>query len=209
MTRDRSPAYFPLYQATERWVFRRLGRIEHERRVVRIAAALFRLTRPLHDLDSADFRLLLLGCLIHDVGRKISDKRHPTVGAKMLANDRHLPVDESQRRALMYLTRYHRSAVPELGYDDILRNGDGRKRLRLILALLRAADSLDNRQLTPPALSFSLDGRRLRIACKVHEKSGKARRVYARRKKYRLLEELLDCKVMVQIKSGAHRAVKV
>lgn len=203
MDRDQEVSSFSVKQhVIERWVQRRLGRIDHERRVVGIAETLFQLTRDLHELGFAELRLLRLGSLVHDVGRRISDKRHPEIGANMLATDRFLPLNDSERRALAYFTRYHRGAVPELGFDGILEAGDGRKRLQVLIALLRAADSLDNRQLSPPRLVFAMRGRRLEIICYLDDVSPKARRVYRRRKKFRLLEELLDCKVDVYIEQA-------
>lgn len=185
---------------TVRWVQRRLGRIGHERRVTAIASTLFDLMRDLHELSFVYRRLLRLGAMVHDVGRSVEDRRHPAIGAEMLIEDTHLPISDQDRRRLAYLTRYHRGAVPEIGYDGILQDGDGRKAMRRILALLRAADTLDNRNLTPPRIVMSLKGRKLNVTCFIEEDCNKSRRVYSKRKKFRLLEDLLDCKVDVQIK---------
>ena len=116
----------------------------------------------------------------------------------MLMEDRHLPLSHSERR-LAYLTLYHKGHVPDAGDDEILRPGDDADRLRTILALLRAADALDGRSLESPRLVFALEGRRLRIHCYLETDSAKARRVYSRRKKFRLLEEMLDCRVDIEI----------
>jgi len=187
-------------QAAERWAQRRLGRIGHERRVTAIATTLFDLMLELHDLEPAHRRLLRLASILHDVGRSVDDRRHPALGAEMIMEDATLPIASLSRRRLAYLTRYHRGAVPEAGYDGILQSGDGRKAMRKILALLRAADSLDNRNLTPPRIVIALKGRKLRVTCFIEEDTSKARRVLTRRKKFRLLEDLLDCKVEVEIK---------
>ena len=187
---------------TEQWVQRRLGRIAHERRVVSIASILFDLTRSLHELSADDRRSLVLAALVHDVGRKINDKRHPTIGARMILADAHLPLNDSQRRCLAYLTRYHRGAVPAVGYDDILSPGDNRKRMRLLLALLRAADALDGRQIDAPRLVFAMKARKLSIRCYFDDPSPKAKRFFKRRKKFRLLEELLNCRVDVSVRQA-------
>jgi exopolyphosphatase/guanosine-5'-triphosphate,3'-diphosphate pyrophosphatase len=187
-------------QAAERWVQRRLGRIGHERRVTAIATTLFDLMQELHGLEPAHRRLLRLGAIVHDVGRQIETRRHPALGAEMLLEDAHLPISNQERRRLAYLTRYHRGAVPEAGFDGILQSGDERKALRRVLALLRAADSLDNRNITPPRIVIALKSRKLRVTCFIEEDCAKARRVFGKRKKFRLLEDLLDCKVEVQIK---------
>jgi len=185
----------PKQQLAERWVQRRLGRIDHERRVAAISSILFELTRARHQLGAAEKRMLLLAAALHDVGRKIDDKRHPIVGARMILASSSLPFTGPERRAIAYLTRYHRGAVPEIGFDEILAPTDARKRMRLVLALLRAADALDGRQVDPPRLVFALTGRRLLITCYFDESSPKARRILKRRKKFRLLQELLDLKI--------------
>src|SRR5262245_7837236 len=187
-------------QAAERWVQRRLGRIGHERRVTAIATTLFDLMEDLHELAPAHRRLLRLAAILHDVGRQVDSRRHPALGAEMILEDEALPINTEQRRKLAYLTRYHRGAVPEAGFDDILQAGDSRKAMRRILALLRAADSLDNRNMTPPRIVVALKGRKLRVTCFIEEDAAKAKRIFNRRKKFRLLEDLLDCRVEVQIK---------
>ena len=77
-----------------------------------------------------------------------------------------------------------------------------RSPVRVTLALLRAADALDSRSLESPRLVFALRGRTLRIGCYLDTDSAKARRVYRRRKKFRLLEELLDCRVELDVRCG-------
>ena len=187
-------------QAARRWAQRRLGAIQHERRVASIATTLFEFTKQMHGLGAAQRRLLRLGAIVHDVGRQIDDRRHPTIGAEMILEDASLPITQQDRRRLAYLTRYHRGAVPETGFDDILQSGDNRKTMRRVLALLRAADTLDNRNLTPPQIVMTLKNRRLRVTCFIDEDCEKSRRAFRKRKKFRLMEDLFDCKIEVQIK---------
>jgi exopolyphosphatase/guanosine-5'-triphosphate,3'-diphosphate pyrophosphatase len=187
---------------TERWVQRRLGKIDHERRVCEIASTLYDLTQSKHKLDGTEKRLLELASVLHDVGRKIDDKRHPSVGAKMILADDWLPLNESDRRAVAYLTRYHRGAVPEIGFDEILKASENRRRMRLVLAILRAADALDGRQLNAPRLVFAMHGKNLLVTVYLEEDSPKARKFFKRRKKFRLFEELLGLKVDVEIRQA-------
>ena len=194
------------FAATEKWVRRHLGRVDHERRVAEIAATVFDLTRPLHDLAAADSRLLRLASLVHDVGRSVDDAEHPMHGAAMLLADEALPLTASQRRALAYLTLYHRGPVPAAGDDDVLHPEDDHLRLLRVLALLRCADALDSRSRETPRLLFALaaDGQRptrpvLRISCYLQSRDEKIRRVYERRKKFRLLEETMACRVDVEV----------
>jgi exopolyphosphatase/pppGpp-phosphohydrolase len=187
------------HQAVRRWAYRSLGQIDHEDRVCQTARRLFRLTSPSHNLLPADLRLLELAAIVHDVGRSIDDETHPRQGARMLLHEARLPLLDDERRHLAYLTRYHRGSVPDLGSDGILRRSDPHARLALILGFLRAADALDSRSSETPQLDFQFNGRKLRVFCGLEAASEKACRVYTRRKKFRLLEDLLDVRVDVQI----------
>jgi exopolyphosphatase/pppGpp-phosphohydrolase len=195
----------PKYAAAQRWVMRHLGATRHEQRVASIASNLFDLTHPLHSLTPASRRLLRLGAMVHDVGRIISKADHPSDGAAMLEADETLPLTPGERRALVYFTLHHRGRVPDLGRDDVLSKADDADRLLLLLAMLRSADALDSRSVEPARLVFALSGmklttgrRDLRITCYLENDSAKARKVYRRRKKFRLLEELLDVRVDVE-----------
>jgi exopolyphosphatase/pppGpp-phosphohydrolase len=196
----------PKFAAAERWVTRHLGRTRHEQRVASIASNLFDLTRALHGLSPASRRLLRLAAMVHDVGRCISKADHPSDGAGMLEADTTLPLTPAERRALVYLTLHHRGPVPDLRRDDILTKSDDAERLLLLLAMLRSADALDSRSVEPARLVFALGGMKLstgrtplRITCYLETDSAKARKVYRRRKKFRLLEDLLDVRVDVEI----------
>jgi exopolyphosphatase/pppGpp-phosphohydrolase len=204
---DRDPdAGCPKFAAARRWVARHLGTTRHEQRVASIASNLFDLTLPLHGLTPTSRRLLRLGAMVHDVGRCISKADHPADGAAMLRADSTLPFTPAERRALAYFTLHHRGPVPAPGRDEILARCDDADRLRLLLAMLRSADALDSRALEPARVVFALGGmklstgrRSLRVTCYLERDCPKARKVYRRRKKFRLLEELLDLRVEVDI----------
>jgi exopolyphosphatase/guanosine-5'-triphosphate,3'-diphosphate pyrophosphatase len=195
------------HHAMRRWVHRQLGAIDHEDRVADIAGRLARLTMARHRLLPADLALLGLAAIVHDVGRSVDDETHPRQGARMVLHEPRLPISDQERRWLAYLTRYHRGSVPALGRDGILRRSDPKERLYLLLGFLRAADALDSRAVESPRLDFNLQGRKLRVFCHLEEASNKVSRVYTRRKKFRLLEELLDLRVDVRIVTPADPAV--
>jgi exopolyphosphatase/pppGpp-phosphohydrolase len=215
--RDRTPADLadaaagdfvcPKLQAVRRWAMQRLEKLGHEQRVADIATSLFDLLRPLHRLTLTDRRLLVLGALVHDIGRCVCKAEHPAEGAWMLLDDATLPITPAERRGLAYLTLYHRGPVPQPGSDAILQRGDDHDRLLRVLALFRSADALDSRSLDEPArLVFAMapsarssSNRIVRATCYVGDDVAKARKVYRRRKKFRLLEELLGVRVMVEI----------
>jgi len=161
--------------------------------------ALVKVLSPFHCLTRSDIRLLRLAAMVHDVGRCISDKHHPIVGARMILENSALPLKKRERRALAYLTLHHRGQERDARGDAVLRPRDDASRLLILLAFLRAADALDSRSLPAPRLQISRRGRRLRIACRLREESDKARRAFSRRKKFRLLEKILNCRVEVSI----------
>jgi exopolyphosphatase/pppGpp-phosphohydrolase len=197
MVTDRCEPVCIKYHALSRWVSTELGGIAHERRVASIASAIFDLTGSLHELNRADLRLLRMAAVVHDVGRAVAKEGHPEHGARMVRRHPDLPLTRAERRRLAFLTRYHKGRVPAPGRDQILRRKDNHERMRLLLALRRAADALDGRSTETPRLRFAMEGRRLLVTCQLDRDTPKARRVYARRKKFRLLEELLDCRVEV------------
>jgi exopolyphosphatase/guanosine-5'-triphosphate,3'-diphosphate pyrophosphatase len=193
--------------AVGRWVRLRLGTTAHEMRVADIAGALFDLTAHLHRLDRRrDRPLLRLASMLHDVGRSVDNAEHPAEGAGMILADTRLPLSPGERRAVAYLTLYHRDDVPAAGDDDVLHAEDDHLALRRLLALLRCADALDSRSLESPRLVFALSGRDrapdLHVACYVESDSRKVRRAYARRRNFRLLEEVLSCRVRVEVSTA-------
>jgi len=185
------------------WVHDRLGDVRHERRVAAIAVKLTQVARPLHSLRPEHGRLLRMAALVHDVGRFKERKNHPTLGAELILRRDKLPLTPFERRALAYLTRYHRGDVPAIGEDGILKPEDDLDSMRTLLGFLRAADAMDCRSLPSPRLRIGLHGRCIRIVCGLVDESSKARRVFSRRKKLRLLEETLDCDVRVEVRSAA------
>ncbi len=185
---------------TARWVQRKLGTCEHERRVLAIAARLFELSQPTLRLGKSENRLLRLAALTHDVGRSVCDKRHPEEGARIILSTTALQLSPFDRRALAFMSRYHRGAVPIPGHEEHLHEDDPRVPLRKVLGLLRVADALDSRQFASPQILFSIAGRKLSIRCYVESTElSDARQVYRRRKKFHLLESFLEREIDVQV----------
>ncbi len=185
------------------WARRKLGRIDHELRVARLARHLFELTHRWHGLGHAERRLLVLGSLVHDVGRAIEDKGHARHGARMILDSMGLPVNETERRRIAYLTRYHRGRVPEMGDEEILQHDESDTRedvanLRVLLGLLRASDALDSRSAEAPRLILTLRDRNLSIRGYVEGDAQSAAELFGGPKKFRLLEETLNCEVRTE-----------
>lgn len=184
------------------WVRRHVRQIAHERRVVQLAIALFDLTSDLHVLTPRQRLILACGALVHDVGRSVTVDGHEVVGAELIQNDKALRIDPAARRHLAYLTRYHRGRVPERGSDSVLTRTDDHDALLKMLALLRAADTLDSRALEPPRIVMIRRGARVDIACIVRDQLGLAQQRFCRPKKFRLLTSTLACEVNVEVSHG-------
>jgi exopolyphosphatase/pppGpp-phosphohydrolase len=183
-----------------RWVQRKLGACEHERRVLAIASKLFDLTRPILGLGLSECRILRLAALTHDIGRYVSEADHHIEGAKLLLETTALELSPMDRRALAFCARYHRGSVPAPMEEKHLRPLDARRPLRMVLALLRVADALDSRVTASPRLMFSMDRNRLSVRCFVDQEDLRdARRVYRRRKKFELLESFLGSDIHVTV----------
>ena len=185
------------------WVRRRLGSVAHELRVARTAKMLFDLTRRWHDLGSADCRTLVLGALVHDVGRSLQARKHARNGASMVLEDRWLPLSATERRRVAYLARHHKGKVPAEGTDDILDAADDARAMTLLLGLLRVADALDSRMAGGPRLIMTVRGRSqgsrvLSIYGYVESDTWQARELYGKPKKLRLLEESLSCEIRIE-----------
>jgi exopolyphosphatase/guanosine-5'-triphosphate,3'-diphosphate pyrophosphatase len=183
------------------WVRKHLGDVEHEQRVERLALTLFALTRPRHRLSQSERTLLSLAAIVHDVGRALEDDDHELHGAVMLQVAEDLPLTDTERRRLMFLTRYHRGKVPAEGGEEYLRPADDRASLRTLLALLRAADALDGRWMESPQVAMTVRGNTLSITCYLRNVTAKVLRKLGRKKKFLLLEDQLNLGVNVEILS--------
>jgi exopolyphosphatase/pppGpp-phosphohydrolase len=199
---DRFPAANHPYQDLQNWVRRRVGNIDHERRVLQIAEALYDLTADLHGLGRRAKWALSASALIHDVGRSVDPDEHPEIGANLILSDSALTLPAHSRRWLAYLTLHHRGPVPDLGEDEILRPTDDRAGLLKVLGLLRAADTLDSRAIDPPRLLMMRRNRQVQVRCLIRERSTRAERAFCRPKKYRLMEETLGCSLDVDVQLG-------
>ena len=182
------------------WVRRRLVEIDHEQRVARHARMLFGITQPWHGLPAEYGRLLLLGAMVHDVGRVWGEKKHARRGAAIVLDSDSLPLSNRQRRRLAYLTRYHRGKVPPAGTDEFLEHdADDAWAMRVLLGMLRVADALDSRSAGGMELAMLPRERPSRqVMIDVYWEGNARSEIRRRPKKFRLLEETLRCQVRLE-----------
>jgi hypothetical protein len=177
------------------------GGSPHERRVTQIALRLFDLLSPLHQLNDSYREILRVASLLHDAGRCFGAADHHITGAQMVADT--LEGSAWKRRCVAYLVRYHRGQVPPVATSEFLLAGDGRKKIKTLLGMLRAADGLDSRRVSADAIIAKRRGRKLRISCLVNNKIDDARACFQRRRKFKLLAKMVKLRVMVRVEQAA------
>ena len=181
------------------WARRKLGTLAHELRVAQVAQKFFQLTQRWHDLGTGEYRLLTLAALVHDVGRAERDQGHAKAGARMLIENTSLPLTETERRRLAFLTRYHRGKVPAVGEERYLdHNVDRNFMMRTLLGLLRAADALDSRSLGGPQLVVTVRDKAVTIYGYIAGDAAVAASTLGKPKKFKLLESMLGCQVRTE-----------
>ncbi len=177
----------------------RAGSSPHERRVTTIALRLFDLLAPLHGLNDSYRKLLRIASLLHDAGRRRGAADHQMTGAAMLSEDHSLPLSSWERRCIAYLIRYHCGKVPPVSRSEFLQPGDGRRKTKLLLGFLCAADGLDSRRISATAIIVKRSDRRVRIQCLVEDSLEKAKSAFQRRRKFRVLEKALGLHISVRV----------
>lgn len=177
----------------------RFGCSAHERRVTVIALRLFDLLAPLHGLGKSYRKVLRAAALLHDAARPLGADNHHIAGARMIFHDEALNICSSQRRRIAYLVRYHCGPVPPSSRSEFLRPDDRRRKMRRLLAFLRAADGLDSRRISASAIIIKRKGRRVRIHCWVDDSLARAQDAFQRRRKFKLLEKSLDLQLSVRV----------
>jgi exopolyphosphatase/pppGpp-phosphohydrolase len=172
----------------------------HERRVASIAVRLFDLLAGQHGLGGDYRNVLRIAALVHDAAKPQGARGHHIRGAQRVLTDSTLRLTHWQRRAVAFLVRYHRGDVPSRGQEEILIAGDGRGRLRKLLAILRAADALDSRRQSAAAIIVRLKSETLlQIRCLVEGESSDFRDRFNKRRKFALLRETLGLRVRVKV----------
>jgi exopolyphosphatase/guanosine-5'-triphosphate,3'-diphosphate pyrophosphatase len=175
----------------------------HERRVAAIALRLFDLLAPLHGLGKRHRKLLRIASLVHDAGRCFGAADHHINGARLVIEDSRSSLSRRERRCVAYLVRYHCGKVPPTSESEYLRRSDGRRKMKLLLGLLRAADGLDSRRISASAIVIKRKRLRLRIECSVSPcEMIKAQKAFMRRRKFKLLERSLNLEISVRVREA-------
>ena len=116
----------------------------HARHVAELALVLFDQLRPLHNLGSADRKLLQAAALLQDIGQFVSYKGHHKHSFYLISNTELPNFSQLEMRLVATVARYHRGADPTAGHHPFAELGeDEQQRVLRLITLLRVAHALD------------------------------------------------------------------
>lgn len=166
-----------------------------------LALGIYSLLQPIHQLPPYYRRILRIGALVHDVGRHRGAKRHHIRGARIISKSRRLEVTSDERAFGAYAARFHRGAIPTTRQSVQWLPAGHLRPMRIMLAILRAADGLDKRRLAPPTVLLKRDGYQLRITViTIRAHHDAVLEALASRRKFRMLRDELDVAVKLKLR---------
>lgn len=119
--------------------------IAHGEQVRKLAAALFRQLRDLHQLSDRHGVLLEVAALLHDIGEVVNLRGHHKHSEYMIRWGRIPGLLDDERELVALAARCHRKPLGDVKkvIADAALSKEQRSQLRRIAALLRLADGLD------------------------------------------------------------------
>jgi exopolyphosphatase / guanosine-5'-triphosphate,3'-diphosphate pyrophosphatase len=118
--------------------------VPHARQVRRLALRLFDALGQRLGLTREDRAVLADAALLHDIGYHISYERHHKHSYHLILHAELLGMSPAEQVIVANLARYHRGAPPKKKHRNYgTLDGDMRRRIKRLAALLRVADGLD------------------------------------------------------------------
>ncbi len=116
----------------------------HIQQVERLALNIFDSLGRDHHLG-ADSRLLLhSAAILHDIGWVKGARGHNKTAMEIILGDTTMPFDDSQRKIVALLARYHRKAIPKKNHKAYKElDVKGQNLVSVLGGILRVADGLD------------------------------------------------------------------
>lgn len=116
----------------------------HGIQVARLAESLFDDLAELHELSADDREILIAAGILHDIGQRISYKRHHKHSYYLISQSELPGLDLDEVELVANVSRYHRRADPStkhLHFEAL--DEEDRERVTRLAAILRLADALD------------------------------------------------------------------
>lgn len=166
-----------------------------------LATGIYSLLQPIHQLPPRYRRMLRIGALVHDVGRYLGAKRHHIRGARIISKSGRLELTSDERAFSAYAARFHRGAIPTVRQNAQWLPAEHLRPMRILLAILRAADGLDKRRLAPPTILLKRNGYQLRITVITdHAHHDALLEALTSGRKFRMLRNELDVTVKLKLR---------
>jgi exopolyphosphatase/pppGpp-phosphohydrolase len=133
--------------------------------------------------------------LLHDIGRKDGPTRHHVRGAKIIMRDSTLELSPEARQFAAYAARHHRGPIPDYADDRRYLSRRQQKEMRILLAIIRAADALDKRGRQRPRVTLRRSGRD--VVVELRAADGSSLKGLGKRRKFRMLRQELDARIRI------------
>jgi len=138
---EHDPHLHPVYRLAESCLYE----VGHSHQVTRLSLLLFDQLHGLHRLNARRRYRLTCAALLHDIGWIEGRKRHHKTALRYIMESSMLPWDRRERLIVGSIARYHRRSRPKLKHDHYAElSRSDRKDVRVLSALLRVADGLDD-----------------------------------------------------------------
>lgn len=174
----------------------------HGVQVARLAERLFDDLAEVHGLSGADREILVAAAILHDVGQRISYKRHHKHSYYLIAESELPGLDLDEVELAANVARYHRRADPSpkhLPFGAL--EEEDRSRVTRLAAILRLADALDREhmQKVGDVTARLQDGRA--VLC-LQGEGDLGLEIWALDRKKPLFEKTFDLEVEVESEAG-------
>lgn len=121
----------------------------HSLHVTTLALSLFDQLCPMHGLGPKERELLHYGGLLHDIGYRVSVKKHHKHAYDIITGSLWPGFSDWEVQVMAAVARYHRKRMPKNKDRELADLNAGRKYLTRVLAgILRVADGMDRTHLS-------------------------------------------------------------
>ena len=174
----------------------------HGVQVAHLAEQLFNDLSEIHGLSSDDREILVAAAILHDVGQRISYKRHHKHSYYLIAESELPGLDLDGVELAANVARYHRRADPHpkhLPFEAL--DEEDRNRVTRMASILRLADALDREhmQKVQDVTAQIRDGR---VVLSLQGEGDLALEIWALDRKKPLFEKTFDLEVGVEGEDG-------
>lgn len=142
---------------------------EHSEQVLKLSTILFKKLKSIHSLGAYELYLLTCAAILHDIGWMQGQTGHHKAAMRMILDDRTLPFDETERKMIALIARYHRKALPKPShavYGELTEKQQ--TQVRFLGGIMRIADGLDRSHMNvTERIEVNTSGGVIHVQCKM------------------------------------------